>query len=261
MVNLLAEANYESEYTDADDEVYKLYYEKPSTVFTDRQRPAVDMLEAQETSRSSSYQDVEVDQETIAKKQAERRERYKDDPYYIDSERNSGSSTPMHNILRSTNGEELDVDAIPVMELKLDSRDVASDPERARQAKSVRKPKRHFEIAADETLGDDAISNALSSSLPKSSSSRAKKSVLEVDSSGLAALSLAETAGGRGNTQLDIERRQAEEEEMAKAMKEVERLRLEMQRAQERIQPRDVPEEGTIVKRKKKKEGSSGNAW
>ena len=73
-----------------------------------------------------------------------------------------------------------------------------------------------------------------------------------MDSSGLSSLSLSDSGVTRGTNQLDIERQQAEEEEMAKAMKEVERLRLEMQRAQERIQPRDLPEEGTVVSRKKK---------
>jgi AP-3 complex subunit delta-1 len=47
-----------------------------------------------------------------------------------------------------------------------------------------------------------------------------------------------------------------EEEELAKAMKEVERLRLEMQRQAERV---DEPaEEGTVVKRKSKKKARSG---
>jgi AP-3 complex subunit delta len=145
------------------------------------------------------------------------------------------------------------VDAIPVMELKLDSRDVASDPERTRPAKPVRKPKRRFEVAADETLGDDEPSSSLSANLLKPAMSRSKKSLLEVDSSGLSTLSLSENDGDQRGTQLDFERRQAEEEEMARAMKEVERLRLEMQRAQERIETIDASGEGTIVKRKKKK--------
>ncbi|KAK3681526.1 AP-3 complex subunit delta [Vermiconidia calcicola] len=253
---LLAGVDYESEHMDEEDEVYRLYHERPSAVATAFERPAADMLEPPQASRSSSYQDSkanEVDQGATDRKKAERRERYRDDPYYIDSERRSGTSTPMHNILRSSNGEELDVDAIPVMELQLDSRDVASDPERTKAAKAIRKPKRHFEIAGDETLGNDDTATPFPTNLPKPSISRTKKSLLEVDSSGLSALSLAESTGDRGNTRLDIERRQAEEEEMAKAMKEVERLRLEMQRAQERIQPRNVPDEGTVVKRKKKK--------
>ena len=252
--SILQQADYDTEYTDEDDEVHNYYHEKPSAVVTNYQRPAADLLEPLGGSRSKSYQDAVTnsDLEVTEKKKADRRERYKDDPYYIDSERASGTSTPMHNILRSTNGEVLDVDDIPVMELKLDSRDVVSDQERSVPARPVRKARRHFEIAADETLGDDSPASYLSSP-PTKASSRAKKSLLEVDSSGLSSFSLNESASGSSRNQLDFEKRQAEEEEMAKAMKEVERLRLEMQRAQERINLRDAPEDGTLVTRKKKK--------
>ena len=112
---ILSQADYESEYADGDDEVYKLYHER-SAVVVDHQRPAAELLEAPDRSRSSSYQETNssgMDADSIERKKAERRERYKDDPYYIDSERASGTSTPLHNILRSTNGEELDVDDIP----------------------------------------------------------------------------------------------------------------------------------------------------
>lgn len=51
---------------------------------------------------------------------------------------------------------------------------------------------------------------------------------------------------------IDFERQQREEAEMAKAMQEVERLRLEMQRASERIEAAKGVE-GTVVKKKKKK--------
>ena len=253
---ILQQADIDTDYSDADDDVYKFYHEKPSSVKT--AKPAADLLDTKNASRSSSYQDAdtaETDPLAVERKRAERRERYKDDPYYIDSERNSGTSTPMHNILRSTNGDALDVDSIPVMELKLDSRDVASDPERSRsRPQPVKKPTRHFEIAGDETLGgDDAAGTSLPASPNKAAFSRTKKSLLGMDSSGLSTLSLSEDAPAGRNTQLDIERRRAEDEEMQKAIKEVERLRLEMQRAQERVQGRDGEDEGTVVTRKKKK--------
>jgi AP-3 complex subunit delta-1 len=50
-------------------------------------------------------------------------------------------------------------------------------------------------------------------------------------------------------TQLEIERREQEEAEMKKALQEVERLRLEMQRASERLH---VKEEVAVKKKKKK---------
>lgn len=263
---LLQQAEYDAEFIDGDNDVWRFYNEKPSAVSTIYQKSASDLLDVPgKSSRTSSYQDAEsetIDQEAIERKKAERAERYRDDPYYIAPvERSSGSSTPMHNILRNSNGDqELDVDAIPVMELKLDdTRDVASDPERIRRKKSqpVKKPKRHFEIAAEETIdgGDDNLPTSYSSSPSKPTISRGKKSLLEVDSSALSSLSLTDaTPSGGRISQLDIERRQAEEQEMANALKEVERLRLEMQRAQEKIEMRgDLPEDGTIVKRKTKK--------
>ncbi|GAB1730127.1 hypothetical protein NU195Hw_g7704t1 [Hortaea werneckii] len=261
---LLQDADYETDFESGTDDVYKLYHERPAAVSTQYSRSAADLLEAPTTStRSSSYQASEtepLDRDALERKRAERRERYKDDPYYIDSERASGTSTPMHNILRNSNGESLDVDEIPVMELKLDSSREASDRERPTNPRvpSARRPKKHFEIAADETLGgDDAPSSSTAATRP--AIGKTKKSLLEVDSSGLSALSLSDDASRNGTTQLDIERRQAEEEEMQKAIKEVERLRLEMQRAQERIQPRDMPEEGTVVKRKKPKKPKAEN--
>ncbi|KAK4546156.1 hypothetical protein LTR36_002293 [Oleoguttula mirabilis] len=271
---LLRQADdYDTDTDEANDEVYKFYYDKPSSsVAAGYQRPAAELLEpptsaSKSKAASASYQDAEtepLDREAAERKRAERRERYKDDPYYIDSERASGTSTPtpMHNILRSSsNGEELDVDAIPVMELQLDSKDIPAAP-RAPSAndKKKKRPRRHFEIAGDETLegGDDMPSVSSSASLSSKATAGArgtkKPSLLEVDSSGLSALSLSDDAAARSGAtgRFDVERRQAEEEEMARAIREVERLRLEMQRAQERIQPRGaLAEEGVVVTRKK----------
>ncbi|KAK1814235.1 AP-3 complex subunit delta [Friedmanniomyces endolithicus] len=260
------------------DEVSRFYNEKPSAVSVPQhQRPAADSLldppSSALASRSSSYQhDAETDPldraAAKARQRAERRERYKDDPYYIDPDRDgSGTSTPtaLHNILRSANGEELDVDAIPVMELKFDAPPEGERKAGGRAPVAKKKVKRRFEIAGDETLeggleedGKKATANGGGANVA-AAVSRAKKSLLEVDSSGLSALSLSDDASGAASgrnaaaSHLDVERRRAEEEEMTRAIKEVERLRLEMQRAQERIQPMGVPEEGTVVRRKKKK--------
>ncbi|KAK3677575.1 AP-3 complex subunit delta [Recurvomyces mirabilis] len=256
---LLVQAELDTDFDDDANDVYQFYNEKPSAVaVSSQQRPAAELLgEPTGSSRSSSYQqdpDVEpTDRDAMLRKKAERRDRNRDDPYYINPDRASGRSTPIHNILRNANGEELDVDAIPVMELKLgDSGSEANRPVPTKRAPPARKPKKHFEIAGDETLGDQT-STSLSASLSKSMLSRSQKSLLQVDSSGLSALSLSDNSTRNSASQIDIERRQAEEDEMSKAIKEVERLRLEMQRAQEGIRLRDMPEEGTMVKRKKKK--------
>jgi AP-3 complex subunit delta-1 len=160
------------------------------------------------------------------------------------------------------------------MELKLDSNPTtSSDKVRTSRTKAPKKPKRHFEITSDETLnGSNPGSSSAPVSHPSSPSGRgamslppsraSKKSLLEFNSAGLSALSLEEgpseggSRHGNASSKLEYERRVQEEEELAKAMKEVERLRLEMQRQAERVE--EPAEEGTVVKRKSKKKARSG---
>ncbi|CAK1367915.1 unnamed protein product [Cercospora beticola] len=145
------------------------------------------------------------------------------------------------------------------MELKLDARDTQERGRASPQPAARRKPKKHFEVAADETLGgDNGTPPSFSSSPAKNpfnlTASRGPKSLLQVDSSGLSSLSLNDEPGPANglHSRHDFERRQAEEEEMQRAIKEVERLRLELQRKQEMIgEPDD--DEGMVVKRKKTK--------
>ncbi|KAI4839651.1 Adaptor protein complex AP-3 delta subunit [Aureobasidium sp. EXF-8845] len=250
---LLSQADYDDTSYPDEDNVSKFYFEKASATAV-QPTAAADYLEPKEVQTTGSYQseDRNIDPKDIAKKKAERRERYRDDPFYIDSERGSGTSTPLHNILKSSNGEDLDIDSIPVMDLQLDSSNTAAEAECLRKTKASKKSRnKRIEIAQDETIGDDTSTSVAALTKP-SILSRPKKSLLHVDSSGLSALSLSEDTSSR-ETQLDFERRQQEEEEMAKAIKEVERARLEMQRAQERVEASHIPEEGTVVKRKKKK--------
>jgi AP-3 complex subunit delta-1 len=198
----------------------------------------------------SSYQSYQGNAEAeplndyeLARKRTERRERYKDDPFYIASD----DESRMHTIIRNTNGEDLDIDSIPIMDLELEARSGSRTPidleYQMRQKRAARR--KHIEITGDENIdGEESISrNGSRPDLTRSFPSRGKKSLLEVDSSGLGSLSL---EGESGNGQLDIEQREAEE----KALREVERLRLEMQRASERIHAK---EESVVVKRKKKK--------
>jgi AP-3 complex subunit delta-1 len=102
----------------------------------------------------------------------------------------------------------------------------------------------------DETLGP-AADDSSREDIVQPRPSKAKKSLLDVDSSGLASLSLVDDDGisNRKLTQFEIERKEQEEAEMKKALQEVERLRLEMQRASERLH---VKEEVAIKKKKKK---------
>jgi AP-3 complex subunit delta len=199
---------------------------------------------------SNSYQSYQGNAEAeplndheLARKRAERKERYRDEPFYIASD----DESRMHNIIRNTNGDDLDIDSIPIMDLELEARSGSRTPVdleyQTRQKRAARR--RHVEITGDENIdGDEPVSrNGSRPDLTRALLSRGKKSLLEVDSSGLGSLSL---EGDSGNGQLDIEQREAEE----KALREVERLRLEMQRASERIHAK---EESVVVKKKKKK--------
>lgn len=216
---------------------------------------------------SPSYQQSEgmlLDTEMLSRKHFERRERNRDDPFYIGGEDNSsGTSTPFHDILKTTNGEDVDVDAIPIMDLDLgDVALIAGSSERDSQKQKRKRPKK-VHIAKDENIGQDDLDTKEAQTttpasgmgingLPSRTHDKAKKSLLEVDSSGLSSLSL----NGNNDTsaQVTTENERLQDTEMAKAVAEVERLRLEMQRASERIPSVDgIPSEGILVKKKKRK--------
>lgn len=274
---------------EADTAFAEYYYQRPQSIAAIPEPAATRLELPREESMPLSYQNGGItgtlDPEALAKRRAQRRERDKDDPFYIasPSERNSGVSTPVHDILKANNAVDLDIDSIPIMELNLEDEHLPSINKP--RSRSPRKPaaKKNFEILGDESIADGSNNNQVqdrrrpSSLNPptsrtdlKRTTSPHKRSLLELDSSGLGSLSLGESSAGRPNggkasrnaasskaSQLDIERREAEEAEMEAAMKEVERLRLEMQRAQERIQSRTAEEDVPVVTKKKKKKKKS----
>ena len=214
----------------------------------------------------SSYQQTGVsilDSDALRRKRNARRERNKDDPFYIgDDESSSSTSTPFHEILRSTNGDDVDIESIPIMSLDLADNGLANDTSDGDTRKSRAKRPRKYQIAKDENIEQEAPESArtktasistMEHTLPsQQAGDKDKKSLLQVDSSGLGnfLLNASETAA----EQLDVEGQDAQDAEMTRALAEVERLRLEMQRASERIQATDgTPAEGTMVKKKKKK--------
>jgi AP-3 complex subunit delta-1 len=233
---------------------FQLFYNEPSQTTTTLPTAAADRLDLASKSEATSYQyhsdDDRLDAVALARKRAERRDKYKDDPFYIGQEDDNSASARLHSIIKNTNGDDLDIDSIPIMDLDLDSRSgtrTPSDYEAALRHDRQKRPTRRkrVEITGDENIGGDDDTSRSSSrpDLSRSSQSRGKKSLLQVDSSGLGSLSLeGESHGGP----LDIEQREAEE----KALREVERLRLEMQRASERIQAK---EESVVVRKKKKR--------
>jgi AP-3 complex subunit delta-1 len=250
--NILKQADEDDLTEDLHDD-FQQFYNEPFQSTAALPTAAADRLDLASKSETSSYQytsdDDRLDPEAMSRKRAERREKNKDDPFYIGHEDDNSASSRLHNIIKNANGDDLDVDSIPIMDLDLESRSGTRTPSdydavlrHDRQKRAARR--KRVEITGDENIGGDDDTSRSSSrpDISRSSQSRAKKSLLQVDSSGLGSLSLE----GDSHGPLDIEQREAEE----KALREVERLRLEMQRASERIQAK---EESVVVKKKKKR--------
>lgn len=271
-----------------DDAFHSFYHDREAVQATIAPlQPAARMdYPATAESEPPSYQSAPESPGTRARRKAERVARNKDDPFYIaPTESSSSSPHPLHDIIHRSNGdEELDVDSIPIIDLQIDHTQTTAThhggEESSRRPTRKKKPVRRFVVAADETLDPDL---PLSQSHPASQSSststpdqrprsmsphtgllvgggkakakalvRPTRSLLTVDSSTLEKLSLE----GPAETESDILRREAEEAEMAIALHEVERKRLEMQREAERqrtVMGEGVDVEGTVVRRKKKK--------
>lgn len=265
LASILQRADLDDDLTDTESSEFDTFYNvRPSRKTAIAVAgPAIETLPSAEP-EPLSYQQTEgtasLDPEALSRKRLERRIRNKDDPFYIPSEDNnnnvSGASTPFHDILRSTNGEDVDVDSIPIMNLDLGDQQQSppetSDPEPRALALSKRKkaPKKHHVVALDENLDLDipqlaSTSRTASPAPPLRAAKATRRNPLQVDSSSLGAFSL----NGEGDDGEPGRSDEAEDKEMAKALAEVERLRMEMQRASERV----VVPEGTLVKKKKKR--------
>lgn len=266
LARLLAAGDNLSLGTEEEDEFEVFYHRRPPPTKISSSEPAINKLADAPAPEeiATSYQASEesyLDADILARRKAERAERNKDDPFYIQpSASRTGTSTPIHTILQSENGPDLDIDAIPIMQLDLGKLEGAGPSSPGRHAPRP-KPRHRIVVAQDENLAGSGLSTPgiydseanNSDSLAKARAKKLKQSLLQVDSSNIGSLSL-EGGGSHNGSGLDYERQQQEEAEMAQAMKEVERLRLEMQRANERIQvAQGVDVEGTVVKKKKKK--------
>ena len=257
--NLLRIAELSS-ISEPDDEDFETYYYNMPTKALSAFEPAINRLgdgPAEAPSYQQEGEEAYLDPDIVARRRAERLERNRDDPFYIaPADESSGVSTPLHNILQSNNGQELDIDAIPIMQLEVGKTSVSghASPKKAPAPKA----RQLIQVAADETLAatspQDYDSEHSASGLYRPRPSKAKQSLLQVDSSHIGSFSL------EGDDDVvDFERQKREEEEMVKAMREVERLRLEMQRNNERIEAaQGVSMEGTVVKKKKKKKLAEG---
>lgn len=262
-----------------EDDEFEVYYNQKPPPTAIANEPAINRLAEAPEEVTSSYQrageESYLDPDIVARRKAERRERNKDDPFYIpdSSSVSPGRSTPIHKILRHENGPDLDIDSIPIMQLDLEKLQAGLDePAAAKKHVAARpKPRQKILIAADETIPSGSVSagpptprqydsenNNNSDSFMRARSKKLKASLLQVDSSVIGNLSLDPDKQPEG---FDYEHQKREDAEMAQAVKEVERLRLEMQRANERIKvAHGVPDEGTVLKKKKKVKKSAATA-
>ncbi|CAK7198283.1 AP-3 complex subunit delta [Sporothrix eucalyptigena] len=309
--SLLAEADHIGVFSVAaaasadESEFDSYYYQKPAATHVSSAEPAINRLQdlgEPNSSTSGPYQqrpdeEAYLDADILARRRAERQERNRDDPFYIPS---SGShapprdtSTPIHDILKNENGQDLDIDSIPVMQLDLQTlgnsggggRTAASSLSVAlkqqQQQPKPRSARPRIVVAADETLSGasgrstpnyQSENSNDSGAAAKQRAKKTKHSLLHVDSSHIGSLSLEDdgsstarrasartgaSGGGSGSTSsvYDLERQKRADAEMALALKEIEKRRLEMQRANERVQmAQGVSMEGaTVVSKKPKK--------
>ncbi|EGZ74527.1 Adaptor protein complex AP-3 delta subunit [Neurospora tetrasperma FGSC 2509] len=266
-----------------EDDEFSAYYNEKAAPTSISSEPAINRLRDAPETTSGSYQqateDSYLDADIIARRKAERAERNRDDPFYIGDlgspSRSQGTSTPIHNILQNENGPDLDIDSIPIMKLDLgaiSSSGVGGAPGTPQRSKAP-KSRPQIVVAADETLvgsrpstprtgsQHDSDADPSSASAKSRAARKLKQSLLQVDSSHLRNLSLEASHSEDSGGALPHEKLAETDAEMAKAMKEVQRLRLEMQRANERIHvAQGVPTEGVVVKSKKKKEGKKAKS-
>ncbi|OQE00134.1 hypothetical protein PENVUL_c058G02484 [Penicillium vulpinum] len=239
--NLESLSSYESKSWETSD-----FYHLPELSSPNKQGRDLALVDLQPHASYQNFTDAPVESSTaVQRRMLERRERFKDDPFYIaPSGESSGMSTPFHEALNTSNGEVLDIDSIPIVDLKLGNEKLSHvDFDRQR---SRRIPVGKLVVAGDETF--ETPISLTDTSRPKGTGDdhpTYKRSLLQVDSSSLGNLPLAKGP----YPQVSADEGDAE---MARAMQQVEEVRLRMQRASERIQLEGTPAEGTLVKKKKK---------
>ncbi|GLA32791.1 AP-3 complex subunit delta [Aspergillus niger] len=228
------------------------YYYSRETSTPDKQGMDSTSDDLQLTSFATAGVDRFGDQAALVRRKLYRKERTRDDPFYIGTEDAwTAISEPSRPQLQISDEGELNIDAIPIIDLKLnETRERHSDhmssplPEETQSTAGSRL--RRYHVIPDETIGhEEELGVKDTNSLNK-----LNRSPLLVDSSGLQRLTLGEEGVSSGYTQSVA--RAEDDAEMAKAMQQVERFRLELQRESERVHPTGVPSDGTLVKKKKR---------
>lgn len=239
---------------------FESFYNKRSS-FNVTDSPAIATLWSPE-SKPTSYQQTAnhlSDTNTFSLKPDQGRERNEVAPLYIGNHRvSSGTSTPLHVMSQTTNREDVDVDSIPIINLDLRGNSTLGVDLNLHTRQPRRKRPRKVHVIEDENIEHEKIDSS-KDRMPQIATDEDaglpqrffKKLLLQVDSSGLSTFSLSDN--DQSIQSKKDERLGAQDAEMGRALAEVERIRLEMQRVSERIEASDgAPTEGTLVKKKVK---------
>ena len=181
-----------------------------------------------------------------------------DEPFYIsDHEKNATTHSPLHEVLQNFNGTQLDIDAIPIMHLDLEQAQLPQlSSARVLKAHSKQQPSR-VQVAPDLTIEDDGIDSDVTSGAGRRAPSQ-RKHLLGVDSQKIGSVSLINDAHREDRSPPNS---LVDDFEMSRAIAEVERLRLEMQRASDRVEASDgTPADGLLVKPKKRRQPKNGTS-
>ncbi|KAL4778747.1 armadillo-type protein [Aspergillus varians] len=203
-----------------------------------------------------SYQSSDVPSEVAAatsRQKAEWKQRNRDDPFYIGADEHNNATALTERASGTIHSEGLDLDSIPIVDLKISGVEVPPTLTAVpydTPGRLVSQPKR-YEVIPDEVIIGLEETAAFSS---PSEHVKARRGLLQVDSSGLKDFTL----GDDGVSHIGGVSKKAEDDtEMATAMKEIEKVRLEMQRASERVCLEGTPSDGTLVKKRRKPKKSS----
>ncbi|CAD6503208.1 BgTH12-02876 [Blumeria graminis f. sp. triticale] len=257
LVNLLNTAELETS-EEPTQKNFDNFYHHPEIPFLSNSgvitsRIATDEIE----SHTYQHQNEEsyFDSDILSRRRIERMEKNKDDPFYITPyDEKSGISTHLQNILQQNKDTDLDLDKIPIINLDL-GRPTSSSRETLSKKISVSKIRSQIAVAPDETLVTNGTTKLqLDSHEPTAGAhqlmtSKSKLPLLQVDSSHISSISLEDDII---DVPTEICQQQKEQADIEKAMKEIERLRLQMQRSNERIEAAQGIGGTVIVKKKKK---------
>ena len=225
-------------------EMEKLYHTRSTFTMSEA---ASDLIPS--ITPATLYQDMERYLDPEYGPNNERQEKNRNDPFYIPTYQADPSRvTASHrDIIQATNGQELDVEAIPIMNLDLGRKTSDITPPDSQGTNLKHRQRQQVQVVAEETVDAE---DQKSEQQPMSLGGRARlgrdkihRGLLQLDSSGIGDFIL--DTEGKGHPQ--------EEGDMIEALAEVEKLRIEMRRASERVRvPEDIPLDGTLIKKKKK---------